>query len=108
MKILTRACNLLFGVTASLLLAGTASAVDLTLTNSAVGFNTPIGIDFHEPTGKLIMSVNYPTGTGSGPGSDPGNLALVDPVTGTRSPFSSLAGLTNELKIATVRASACQ
>jgi uncharacterized repeat protein (TIGR01451 family) len=81
--------------------AGTASAQDLTLTNSAVGFNQPIGIDFHEPTGKLIMSVNYPSGM-------PNNLDLVDPVTGTRSQFSALVGLINELKVATVRQTACQ
>ena len=82
-------------------LAGPVSAVDLTLTNSAVGFKTPVGIDFHEPTSKLILSVNYPTGK-------PNNHELVDPVTGTAAIFSSLTGLTNELKIATVRASACQ
>src|SRR5437868_1440537 len=79
---------------------GTAFAADLTLTNSAVGFNTPIGIDFHEPSGQLLLSVNYPTGT-------PNNLDLVVPGTGVRTPFSTLSGLTNELKVATVRTSGC-
>jgi len=93
--------SLIFGLTTPWMVAAPASAADLTLTNSAVGFNTPIGIDFHEPTGRLIMSVNYPTGL-------PNNLDLVTPGTGIRNQFSSLVGLTNELKIATVRAGACQ
>ncbi len=81
--------------------AATAFAVDLNLTPfTGFAFNTPIGIDFHEPTGKLIMSVNYPSGS-------PNNLDLVAS-TGTPTQFSSLANLTNEVKIATVRAGTCQ
>jgi uncharacterized repeat protein (TIGR01451 family) len=86
--------------------AGSASALDLNLVPSNVGFNTPIGIDFQETTGQLVLSVNYPSGTGPAPLT--GNLALADPVTGTSVPFSGLSGLDNELKIATVRASPCQ
>ena len=82
-------------------IAGPALAVDLNLTPfSGFVFNTPIGIDFHEPTGKLIMSVNYPSGS-------PNNLDLVAS-TGSPTQFSSLAGLTNEVKVATVRAGTCQ
>lgn len=81
--------------------AGTALAVDLNLTNSVVGFHNPIGIDFQDISGKLILTANYPTGV-------PNNLELVDPATGVAVPFSGLVGLTNELKVATVRAGTCQ
>src|SRR5258706_14773293 len=80
--------------------AGMAVAVDLTLSPSNVGFNAPIGIDFQETSGDLVLSANYPGGGGN-------NLELANPTTGVNSPFSSLANLTNELKIATVRASPC-
>lgn len=80
---------------------GSAMAADITLQPfTGFVFNAPIGIDFHEPTGKLLLSVNYPTGS-------PNNLDLVA-ANGAPTPFSGLAGLTDELKIATVRASACQ
>jgi hypothetical protein len=41
--------------------AGTALAITLTPFTST--FQNPIGIDWYEPTGQLIMSVNYPSGT---------------------------------------------
>jgi uncharacterized repeat protein (TIGR01451 family) len=63
-------------------------------------FNNPIGIDFHEPTGELLMSVNYDSGL-------PHNFDLVA-ANGTPTQFSTIAGLTEEVKIATVRASAHQ
>lgn len=68
----------------------------------ATEFRNPIGIDFYEPVdgvGRLIMSVNYPTGT-------PNNLDLVQ-VDGSREPFSTLANEPDELKIATVRNGPC-
>ena len=37
--------------------AGLAPA--LTLSQFTTSFNEPIGIDWYEPLGKLIMSVNY-------------------------------------------------
>jgi uncharacterized repeat protein (TIGR01451 family) len=101
MRIAKMAVRVVFGLLAFCISAGMAAAVDLTLTPFSSTFQTPIGIDFHEPTGKLIMSVNYPVGT-------PNNIDLVTLGTGAHVPFSSLSGLTNELKIATVRASACQ
>src|SRR6266446_4984504 len=52
-------------------------------------FNNPIGIDFHEPTNQLIMSVNYPTGS-------PHNFDLVAPG-GTPTQFGPVAGLTEEV-----------
>jgi len=82
--------------------AGAGLAFDLNLTNSVIGFHNPIGIDFQDTSGKLILSVNYSDGL-------PNNLELADPTNGSFVTFaSSLAGLTNEVKVATVRTGACQ
>jgi len=54
-----------------------------------------VGIDHHQPTNKVVLSVNYPTG-------QPRNFELVD-VFGNRQPFSNISGLTEEVKIATAR-----
>lgn len=59
------------------------------------GFNHPVGIDHHQPTNKVVLSVNYPYG-------EPYNFELVD-VFGNRQPFSNIHGLTEEVKIATAR-----
>lgn len=59
------------------------------------GFNHPVGIDHHQPTNKVVLSVNYPYG-------EPHNFELVD-VFGNRQPFSSIHGLSEEIKIATAR-----
>ena len=67
----------------------------VTLTPIATGFNNPIGIDYHEPTDQVILSVNYPTG-------QPSNFELVAR-DGTRQPFTTISGFTDEVKIATVR-----
>jgi len=58
-------------------------------------FNQPIGIDYHEPTNSVVMSVNYPTGS-------PLNFERVE-ADGSHQPFSGFSGLTEEVKIATVR-----
>jgi uncharacterized repeat protein (TIGR01451 family) len=81
--------------------AGTAVAAPITLTPFSFTFNHPVGIDFQDTSGQLIMSVNYFSGT-------PHNLDLVDSTTGSPTQFSTLSGLTDELKIATVRTSSCQ
>jgi hypothetical protein len=79
----------------------TATVADaLTLTPITTGFNTPVGIDYHEPSNKVVMSVNYPSGF-------PSNFELVAG-DGSRTPFSSISGLTEELKLATVRSGPCQ
>jgi len=70
--------------------------VNLTALNTT--FNNPIGIDYHQPTNKVVMSVNYSSGI-------PRNFELVD-ADGLRTPFSTIQGLTNEIKIATVRETA--
>lgn len=68
----------------------------ITLTPISTPFNTPIGIDHHGPTNKVVMSVNY------GTGGVPYNLELVAS-DGSRSQFSSVTGLTDEIKIATAK-----
>jgi hypothetical protein len=78
--------------------AGTAEAVSLT--SLSTDFNNPVGIDYHEPSKKVIMSVNYPTG-------QPYNFELVA-ADGGRTQFSAISGLTDELKLATVRSGPCQ
>jgi hypothetical protein len=59
-------------------------------------FNSPIGIDFHEPTTSVVLSVNYAAG------GVPQNFdrILLD---GSHLPFSTYSGLTDEVKIATAR-----
>src|SRR5262249_48935155 len=68
---------------------------EITFTAISTPFSTPIGIDFHEPTKSVILSANYPSGM-------PSNLERITQ-DGTHYAFSSLSGLTDEIKIATVR-----
>jgi hypothetical protein len=74
-----------------------AWAAPITFTDVTSGtFNSPIGIDYHEPTNSLVMSVNYNAG------GSPYNFERVE-FNGTRVQFSTISGLTDEVKIATVR-----
>ncbi|MEE9394042.1 MAG: hypothetical protein V3W41_16195 [Planctomycetota bacterium] len=82
-------------LTPFLVLANLSNAQSVVAVPISTAFNSPIGIDYHEPTNSLITSVNFSGGI-------PHNLERVE-LDGTRVPFSSLSGLTNELKIATVR-----
>ena len=77
------------------------------LTALRVPFDLPIGLDEHEPSGRLLETRNYPSGAG-------GNLALMSlPVFGSpplrtvgsppATPFSSLAGVREEINILTVK-----
>ena len=51
----------LFGLIGVLTAPAVASV--LTLTDVTIGsFNTPIGIDYHEPTDSVVMSVNHSSG----------------------------------------------
>lgn len=70
-------------------------AFAITLTQISTTFNSPIGIDHHEPTNSLVMSVNYAGGT-------PHNFERVQ-ADGTHVQFSTASGFTDEVKIATVR-----
>ncbi len=59
-------------------------------------FNQPVGIDYHQSSDSVIVSVHYPSGT-------PHNFEriLAD---GSHVQFSEYSSLTNEVKIATSRA----
>lgn len=61
----------------------------------STNFNSPIGIDYHEPTNSVILSVNYTTGT-------PVGFERIE-FDGKHYAFSALSGLTDEVKIATAR-----
>lgn len=82
-------------------IAGTAFAAPLAqaaavlFTQITTAFNSPIGIDYYEPTNRLIVSANYFSGL-------PNNLQIVA-ADGSFANYSLLSGQTNELKIATVR-----
>src|SRR5262249_16358562 len=66
----------------------------LQLVRIQTGFTTPTGIDYHQPTNKIVLPVNYPTG-------QPYNFELV-PAAGSPQRFSSVSGLTDEVRIAVV------
>lgn len=76
-------------------LLGASSVSAIALTPITTGFNGIIGIDHHAPTNKVIVSVNYPSGL-------PYNFELIA-ADGTRTQFSSISGLTDEIKIATAK-----
>jgi len=78
-----------------LLVASPVEATTITLTQISTPFNSPIGIDHHEPTNSVVMSVNYPSGS-------PLNFERVQG-DGTHVAFSAASGFTDEVKIATVR-----
>ncbi len=65
------------------------------LTALSTTFNAPIGIDHHNPSNKVVMSVNYSSG-------QPYNFELVAG-DGSRTQFSNISDLTDEVKIATAR-----
>ncbi len=84
------------GVATGLLLATGAGAAPLiTMTAISTVFATPIGIDYYEPTNSIVMSANYSSGI-------PNNLIVIAQ-NGSHTNYSTLAGLTDELKIASVR-----
>jgi hypothetical protein len=67
----------------------------ITLIGISTTFNNPVGIDYHEPTNTVVLSVNYPTGTPTG-------FERIE-FNGDHQQFSNLTGLTEEVKIATAR-----
>lgn len=68
---------------------------NITLIPISTPFNSPVGIDYHVPSNSVVMSVNYSSGS-------PINFELVHQ-NGNHNQFSSVSGLTEEVKIATVR-----
>jgi RHS repeat-associated protein len=61
----------------------------------STSFDDIIGIDHHQPSNKLVLSVNHPSG-------QPGNFELVEP-DGAHLSYSNIAGFTGQLKIAAAR-----
>jgi len=80
--------------------AGTCPSgdVEVEMTVTSATFNSPIGIDWHEPTDTVVMSVHYS-------GGKPFNFARVLQ-DGTVVQFSEVSGFTNEVKIATIKSGA--
>jgi hypothetical protein len=72
-----------------------ADPVQPNIVVQGAGFNSPIGIDESEALGKLIVSVHYSNGL-------PYNFELIG-ADGSRQQFSSISGLTEEIKIATAK-----
>lgn len=68
----------------------------LKFTAISTAFNTPIGIDYHEPTNTVVLSVNY------GTGGIPYNFERID-VDGNHTQMSTFSGMTDEVKIAAAR-----
>ena len=67
----------------------------ISLTQLTTGVNTPIGIDYYEPNNTMVGSVNYSSGS-------PFNFVEIQG-NGSVTQFSAISGLTDEIKIATVR-----
>lgn len=80
---------------ASGLLTAAVSAQQIHFTQISTAFNSPVGIDHHEPTNSVVMSVNYS-------GGFPYNFERVQ-ADGSHVQFSSISGLSDEVKIATIR-----
>ncbi len=81
----------------AIVVAGAASGAPINLTQVGTAtFPNPIGIDYHQPLNSMVFSINYPGGV-------PANFAQFDIASGTFLPFSSISGLTEEVKIATAR-----
>ncbi len=92
-----RAIQASISVVVAAMLAAPAPAAQVLFQQVSTGFNSPIGIDHHDPTNSVIVSVNY---------SNLGNPVNFERIlsNGTHVPFGAVAGLQDELKIATVRA----
>ncbi|HEX8150503.1 MAG TPA: PKD domain-containing protein [Pyrinomonadaceae bacterium] len=67
----------------------------IVLSPAATAFDGVVGLDYHQPTAKLVASVNSPTGL-------PNNFELIE-ADGAHRAFSNLTGLSGELKIAAAR-----
>lgn len=79
-------------VTAMMRLAG---AAELTFQQISTNFSTFDSIDYFEPTHRIVTAAYYPNG-------NPYNLIRIAP-DGSQSQYTSIAGLTSEIKVATAR-----
>jgi len=78
--------------------AAPASALTLDFTVLSTNFNFPITLDYFEPNNSLVATAHYPSGT-------PRNFELIAP-NGAHSPFSTLSGIADEVRMASVRSTA--
>jgi len=67
----------------------------IVLTPTSAEFKDYVGLDYHQPSRKLLLSANNPAG-------QPNNFELMG-ADGTHSSFSNVAGLSGEVLIATAR-----
>jgi fibro-slime domain-containing protein/RHS repeat-associated protein len=65
------------------------------LTALSTAFNNHIGIEYHQPTRRVLVSANYPSG-------QPHNFELIE-ADGVHRAFSNVGSLSGELKLATAR-----
>ncbi|MGI0022827.1 MAG: hypothetical protein ACRD9Q_08210 [Nitrososphaeraceae archaeon] len=89
--------SLTFAFSLAVPLGYAVPAFAITLTQISTDFPSPIGIDHHEEgaVDRVVMSVYYSTGI-------PDNFVLVAS-DGTQTPFTTVSGFTDEVKIATAR-----
>lgn len=78
-----------------ILFSAKAFSIMIDFTAISTPFNNPIGIDYFEPDNSVVISVNYPSG-------NPYNFETVSQ-DGSHTQFSSIAALTDEVKIATAK-----
>jgi hypothetical protein len=67
----------------------------IVLSPLSTAFDGVVGIDYHQPTAKVLVSANSPAG-------QPDNFELID-ADGTHRAFSNISGLTGELKFVAAR-----
>lgn len=84
------------GADQTIALPSVPSVPPFALKTISTNFSSPIGIDHHVPTNKVVISANYDKN------GLPYNFELLA-TDGSHAQFSSVTGLTDELKIATAR-----
>jgi fibro-slime domain-containing protein/RHS repeat-associated protein len=77
------------------LVSSSSGSFGIELTSLSTAFNNHVGIDYHQPTRRVLVSANYPTG-------QPNNFELID-ADGEHRAFSNVNALGGELKLATAR-----
>jgi hypothetical protein len=84
----------------------TFSAPAVPIQRVGIQFTEPVGIDYHQASNQVLMSVNYWCGYSNcntnPPSGTAQNFALIQ-FDGTQVPFSNVGKLTDEVKIACVR-----
>lgn len=91
----TRSCLAATAMAGAALGAMPAAALELTLTPLSVPFDFYISLDYYEPGNNLAASAFYPLG-------NPRNFEVIK-TDGSRTPLSTVSGLTDEIQIASAR-----